>query len=589
MSKPVIVFFALLLAAVAVSHAATITGRVIDETGQPVPNVDLDFTDLATGNDESVNGDTTDVNGMYTVIIDPAFYDVFFTAPPGGRLAGHVEQSVNLNVNQTVNVTLAPAWFISGQVFRADTSGPATGVDLDFENVITGEKIFTPMDNTDLTGTYNVAVPRGIYRVNFDGPEPDLISDPPQLARGELLEVSLDGSADITLPSITLPLGFHVEGQVIDDKGDAVVGADLDFIVSGTNTKAVVRGDNTGAGGVYDTIVPAGTYDIEVDPPPGAPAAAQMLVGVPIAADSVLGTHILEPGLLLFGMVKDPDGNALPRVDLDLRASGLGNDVPTAWDKTDSSGQYFVYVAAGTYDIDFEPLSNTEIDAATRLTETVLFDRGLSDQILPFHDNDNDGFVDVHDDCPFFAGPQVDGDADGAGDPCDNCPATSNPRQEDNDSDGTGDACDADDDNDGTPDSADPDDDGDVVPDGSDNCPNSANPDQADSDGDLTGDACDPDDGEVERLVAWTRSGFTWRAETGALGYRVYRQRLGWMTRINYGVCEHAAGGTVYHDDDLPEPAEAYTYLVTAETATGEGSLGRTDTGLERPNLRSCP
>jgi hypothetical protein len=62
----------------------------------------------------------------------------------------------------------------------------------------------------------------------------------------------------------------------------------------------------------------------------------------------------------------------------------------------------------------------------------------------PFSDADNDGLIDVSDDCPLLANPlQEDTDGDSRGDACDNCPSAWNPDQKDSDGDGTGDACDS--------------------------------------------------------------------------------------------------------------------------------------------------
>ncbi len=60
----------------------------------------------------------------------------------------------------------------------------------------------------------------------------------------------------------------------------------------------------------------------------------------------------------------------------------------------------------------------------------------------PYVDADNDGPIDVSDDCPLVANSgQEDADGDSRGDVCDNCPSAWNPDQADSDGNGTGDAC----------------------------------------------------------------------------------------------------------------------------------------------------
>ena len=128
----------------------------------------------------------------------------------------------------------------------------------------------------------------------------------------------------------------------------------------------------------------------------------------------------------------------------------------------------------------------------------------------PNADQDADGVMDLHDDCPYTWDPaQVDTDGDGVGDACDfcpldpgndgdgdgvcaaidNCPGVFNLEQGDADGDGIGDACDD------CPFVANPsqaDADGDGVGDACDRCPGVPDPAQGDADGDGIGDACDP-------------------------------------------------------------------------------------------------
>lgn len=152
-------------------------------------------------------------------------------------------------------------------------------------------------------------------------------------------------------------------------------------------------------------------------------------------------------------------------------------------------------------------------------------------------DEDNDGVMDIDDNCISLQNFQEDTDGDGIGDDCDNCVDVPNSTltlapfggervQPDQDNDGIGDACDLDidgdeiefsenpedrtdnciyvynpdqldTDDDGIGNACDDDDDGDLIPDLVDNCPLDSNVDQANRDGysvgDEEGDACDDD------------------------------------------------------------------------------------------------
>ena len=75
---------------------------------------------------------------------------------------------------------------------------------------------------------------------------------------------------------------------------------------------------------------------------------------------------------------------------------------------------------------------------------------------INFEDTDNDGIIDIVDDCPRTYNPsQIDIDGDGIGDVCDNCTMVANPGQQDADNDGFGNICDCDLNNDCTVDNID--------------------------------------------------------------------------------------------------------------------------------------
>jgi hypothetical protein len=104
-------------------------------------------------------------------------------------------------------------------------------------------------------------------------------------------------------------------------------------------------------------------------------------------------------------------------------------------------------------------------------------------------DSDEDGILDLADNCPFTPNPlQEDDDVDDIGNVCDNCPDNFNPDQDDADGDEVGDSCDTctDIDGDGFGDPGFP-----ANLCAVDNCPTTYNPSQEDYDGDALGDSCD--------------------------------------------------------------------------------------------------
>jgi len=116
-------------------------------------------------------------------------------------------------------------------------------------------------------------------------------------------------------------------------------------------------------------------------------------------------------------------------------------------------------------------IGETNLTTATNIMFRIVFqsDQGVVEEGAIIDDFVVTGLEDDEDD-----------DNDGILDVDDNCSLVSNPDQADNDGDDLGDVCDPDDDNDG-------------ILDIDDNCPFTANPDQADFDGDGIGDICDDD------------------------------------------------------------------------------------------------
>ena len=596
MDKYSLALLAAVMLAAPPAGAGTIQGRVTDEQSQGVAGVDLDFRRESDRTFENCPSDQTDINGDYSVTCSDDIFDVFYNPPPGKRLAAHKENNVDLTTAMpvTIDVTLLDAWFVSGTVLWESTGLPVAGVDVDVKDLPLDDNIYTPNDETDANGQFSVLAPIGIYEVRFE--ELDFLA--PNVASNRVREISVVGSADgepvesgdVTLPTVYMKDGVTVTGRVVDDQlFDAVPNADLDFVSTDTREKIFTTMDNTDAFGDYSVLVPVEMYDIEYEPPKIQNLAGTVRTSVTITADVDLGTEVVPTAWTISGTVQDPELASLQEVDVDLNFSASGIKVPLRGDNTDTNGMYTVLSPGGTFDINYDPSKNPQYDPKTLFSEVVDSHRTI-DVSLDKHDDDGDTVPDIDDKCPFLSNVlQEDQDNDMVGDLCDNCPVDPNTHQEDNDGDGVGDACDLDDDNDGVADTGDDDIDGDGKLNINDNCPNAWNPDQFDTLGGTLGDACDPGDGEVEYLAVVAPGRFVLRPESAVEGYQVYRQRLEWLSSINYGKCTYLdMAAPLFIDDEVPEPGKGFAYLANAKIAAAEGSLGRQSNGGLRPNLRDC-
>lgn len=92
--------------------------------------------------------------------------------------------------------------------------------------------------------------------------------------------------------------------------------------------------------------------------------------------------------------------------------------------------------------------------------------------------------------------------------------------------------------------------------------------------------------------MMWTGGGLT--CATVYNLYRAVGPRLVDLDRNgvadNYGPCLlNALVARTATDSTVPPVGMGYFYLVTAESQTGEGTMGTASNGLVRPNLTPCP
>ena len=102
-----VILLILLLVASTSSFAGSMSGLVLDERGQPLFNINLDFLLVGTGDDvPPIDSDSTDLNGAYFSTLPPGIYDVTFTPLAGSGLPTVVETAVVLSADTILDVDL---------------------------------------------------------------------------------------------------------------------------------------------------------------------------------------------------------------------------------------------------------------------------------------------------------------------------------------------------------------------------------------------------------------------------------------------------------------------------------------------------
>lgn len=235
----------------------TLSGRLVDFSGVPVTNVDLDVVDESLGEDILVLNDNSDPLGLFTVVVpigpislqvDPS------TVPPGTATLAPREIALTMfSETHMGDIVLQPGFVATGVVL--DPIGfPVVNADLDFDDSTTGLSLYTPGDNTDGFGVFSVVVPVGIWDIRICPP-------PGALLVSKTFE-NFPLTGDLSTGVLFLEAGVQLSGTVVDCVGVPVQGADIDVRDSFTTIGVSLCNDNTDSSGNYAVVVPTGVFDI---------------------------------------------------------------------------------------------------------------------------------------------------------------------------------------------------------------------------------------------------------------------------------------------------------------------------------------
>lgn len=326
-------------------------GRVLDHTGAPLADVDLDFRDPETGEQLATSNDDTGPDGRYATTVIRGTWDVVFEPPAGSGSGALRVDGVDLTKDAALDVTLPRGFRLTGRVETED-GFPLANIDLDVEDG-TGRRIPTSGDDTDFSGNFALTVPEGTFHVFATAP-----TGLP-LAPAARYDVGVDRDTD--LGTIVLREGIVVTGVARDPGGSPLPGADLDLRQPGTCDAYPVVGGTTDDAGAFSFRVEAGTYDVVVNPTTGAVVGSHRFDDVDLLVNGALDLTIptwTPQREEITARVTDRDGRGL--ADVAVRGEPLGTGEP--WTAiTDSNGRFSRSIVPGSYRIDLEPVEGSPI------------------------------------------------------------------------------------------------------------------------------------------------------------------------------------------------------------------------------------
>jgi len=319
-------FVAILLAVLVAPAAAgkavqpMLTGQVTGAGSLPLHDVHVQ---VLSGSMVVAKGETNR-DGQYRVRVPAGTYDVTFDRKTYEPLTS--SGVVVIAPSTTLDAALTQLPMLTGLVTGADDL-PLRGVHV---QVLSGSTVVAK-GHTNRDGQYEVFVPAGTYDVGFccktyepltssgvvvTGPSTTLDA---ALTRLPMLTGVVTGADDLPLREV------HVQ------------------VLSGSTVVAKGETDWTGQ---YQVFVPAGTYDVKFCSKTYEPLTSS---GVVVTGPSTTLDAALTRLPMLTGMVTG--AGSLPLDDVHVRV--MSGSTVVAKGETDSSGQYEVFVPAGTYDVVF--------------------------------------------------------------------------------------------------------------------------------------------------------------------------------------------------------------------------------------------
>jgi hypothetical protein len=319
---PVVVSGTVNLGTITLAAGFSLQGTVRNELAQPVADVKLDVYDAGTGQLVLINNARTNAFGTFNIAVpkDTPLRAEFLTADVIGQVLVPIEVfgTVSAPTNMGI-VPLQTGFHVTGTVLR-ENGLPAFGADVDAVDAATDETLFTPSDNVNAFGTFDLVLPAGTFDLDVSRPTGQT------LVGVEVNNLNVAAPADVGI--LTMRNGVFLSGHVVDELFLPVEAADVNVIEAATGLPIALGGDNTNAAGFYSVVVPTGTMHVVFSPPgPHTAFAKDRHRDVAVLANTTLHGRFAEK-LYTFGPRDNPTMSGPILLPFGSGTSGSGHSVP---------------------------------------------------------------------------------------------------------------------------------------------------------------------------------------------------------------------------------------------------------------------
>lgn len=253
----------------------------------PVANADIDVDDSFTGERIYTLNDNTSGNGEYQIVVPPGTFDISVMPQIGDRIVPDIVYAVVVSANAILNFNLISGSILSGTVERSGGSG-IPRVDLDVFEYSTGLRIFTPNDNTNQSGFFQMVLPHGNFNIEIEPP------DSLRLSSVFLENFAFDGDTVITA---ILDTAMYVSGVVTDSVGNEIPHVSVNPFTGSGGVPVFVPGNKTDSAGFYDILLAQDVYDLIYRPDSLIGVLDSAVISdVSILSDTVIDVTLFSAG-----------------------------------------------------------------------------------------------------------------------------------------------------------------------------------------------------------------------------------------------------------------------------------------------------